>query len=323
MEKFLSCDWGTSSFRLRLVETPNLTILKEKLSNRGIAETFQSWRKTGRAEDKRLLFYLDIIYADIREFERALEYPLGATPVILSGMVGSSIGMMDLPYKQLPFSVDGSDLIIKLLNYEAAPDSNVVLVSGTTTGHDVMRGEETQLVGCSHNANATAPTVFIFPGTHSKHVIVDHGQVVGFTTYMTGEFFKLLSTESILSVAVEEGSGFTHDKNRRSFEGGIEESVRSNLLHSSFQVRTNQLFNKFTKEENYYYLSGLLIGTEMNELVSAGYEKMMLVTAAQLRPYYEAAIEILVPSASLEVYDADEALIKGQFRILTRLLRPS
>jgi 2-dehydro-3-deoxygalactonokinase len=140
---------------------------------------------------------------------------------------------------------------------------------------------------------------------------------------MTGEFFKLLSTESILSVAVEEGSGFTHDKNRRSFEGGIEESVRSNLLHSSFQVRTNQLFNKFTKEENYYYLSGLLIGTEMNELVSAGYEKMILVTAAQLRPYYEAAIEILVPSASLEVYDADEALIKGQFRILTRLLRPS
>ena len=31
-------------------------------------------------------------------------------------------------------------------------------------------------------------------------------------------------------------------------------------------VRTNQLFEKYSGEENYYYLSGLLIGNELSEI---------------------------------------------------------
>src|SRR5436190_10155926 len=139
MEKFLSCDWGTSFFRLRLVEAPNLTILKEKVAGKGIAETFESWKRAGRAEEARLSFYLEIILAHVREFEKILGYSLSATPVILSGMVGSSIGMMDLPYKQLPFSVDGSDLIIKVLEHGESPNANVVIVSGAATSDDAMR----------------------------------------------------------------------------------------------------------------------------------------------------------------------------------------
>ena len=320
MDKFLSCDWGTSSFRLRLVQTPDLAILKETVTSRGVAETFQSWNNAGRAQEERLFFYLNIIHAHIREFEKALGYALSGTPMVLSGMATSSIGMVDLPYKQLPFSVDGSDLVIELLNYRELPNSNIVMISGATTGDDVMRGEETQLIGCSHNANATGRTIFIFPGTHSKHIFVELEKVVGFKTYMTGEFFSLLSTKSILSVAVEEGSAFMQVKNKRSFQTGIEESMKSNLLHNSFRVRTNQLFNKFSKEENYYYLSGLLIGTELKEIASGNYEKIILVTTTQLRPYYEAAIKMFDPGHSLEVQDADEALMKGQFRILKQLL---
>ena len=317
MDKFLSCDWGTSSFRLRLVQTLDLTILNEKVSGQGIVETFELWKKAGVGDEDRTSFYLEIIRSHVQAFEESLGHSLGETTVILSGMVGSSIGMMDLPYKQLPFSIDGSDLIIKELKH--ADHSRVVIVSGATTGDDVMRGEETQLVGCSYNYEETGRSIFIFPGTHSKHIIVGRNKVVGFKTYMTGEFFKLLSTKSILSVSVEEGPKFMDERNKRGFENGVEESASSNLLHSSFQVRTNQLFNKFSKEENYYFLSGLLIGTEVRELMNAHYQKIVLVTPARLRPYYETAIRMLIPETLLEIEDADKALIRGQFQILKRL----
>jgi 2-dehydro-3-deoxygalactonokinase len=320
MDKFLSCDWGTSSFRLRLVQTPDLTILKEKISRQGIAQTFKLWNKSGAAEETRVSFYLEIIRSHVQAFEDSLGQSLGEAKVILSGMVGSSIGMMDLPYKQVPFSLDGSDLIIEKLKDNARLNVDVVVISGAATGDDVLRGEETQLIGCTHSNQKTGQSLFIFPGTHSKHITGERAKAVGFKTYMTGEFFQILSTKSILSVSVEEGSRSMDEKNKRSFENGVEESVKSNLLHGSFQVRTNQLFNKFSKEENYYFLSGLLIGTEMGELMNTHYQKIVLVTTAQLQPYYETAIKMVSPAGtSLEVQDADECLIRGQFQILKRL----
>jgi len=317
MDKFLSCDWGTSSFRLRLVKVPGLTILKETVTDRGIAETAQLWNNAGMAEEERLFFYLDIIHAHVHDFEKALGYALSETPMVLSGMASSSIGMIGIPYKQVPFSLDGSDLITKTVTAGEVRKA-VVVVSGAATSDDVLRGEETQLVGCSHHNEETGQSLFIFPGTHSIHVVVERNRVVGFKTYMTGEFFKLLSTESILSASVEKGSGLLDEKNKRSFEIGVEESTKTNLLHGSFKVRTNQLFNRLSKNENYYYLSGLLIGTEMKELINTNFKRSVLVTTQRLQPYYEAAIRMLNSDISLEVQDADECLIRGQFQILER-----
>jgi 2-dehydro-3-deoxygalactonokinase len=63
-----------------------------------------------------------------------------------------------------------------------------------------------------------------------------------------------------LSVSLEEGSGLQSEKNLQSFQKGVNDRLGSNLLHMSFMVRTNHLFGKLSKQENYYYLSGLLIG---------------------------------------------------------------
>jgi 2-dehydro-3-deoxygalactonokinase len=318
MDKFLSCDWGTSSFRLRLVQVSYLAILTEKISGQGISQTFDLWKRSGWADEHRTSFYFEVIRSHVQAFEESLGYSLSDATIIVSGMAGSSVGMMDMPYKQIPFSVDGSDLIIKELKHRNALNANVIIVSGARTGDDVLRGEETQLIGCSHGNETTGQSLFIFPGTHSKHIIVEGDQAVGFKTYMTGEFFELLSTKSILSVSVEKGSGHMGDKNKRSFESGIEESLKLNLLHSSFKVRTNQLFNRFSREENYYYLSGLLIGTEMKELINTRFKKIVLVSTERLQPYYETAIRMLNPEILVEVEDANEALIKGQLRILRR-----
>jgi 2-dehydro-3-deoxygalactonokinase len=320
MEKFLSCDWGTSSFRLRIVEVPGLLVVAEQKSDQGITNSFELWKQSKKSEDDRLIFYLGIIGHHIKILEEKSGTSLNELPLVISGMASSTIGMINLPYKELPFSTDGSDLDVKMIEAGDSFSHKTIIVSGAKSIDDMMRGEETQLVGCFYKKLFDKKDqIFIFPGTHSKHIIVENGKAVAVKTYMTGEFFKLLSKISILSHSVDEGTGLLHHENIRQFEKGVGDSAESNLLHSCFRVRTNHLFGKFTRQENYYYLSGLLIGTEMKELMGS-YVNVSLVSNKILSPYYEKAFNFLNKKNSiLEIHNADEAIVHGQFKIYKKI----
>ncbi len=321
MEKFLSCDWGTTAFRLRLVDASSFKIIEEQNTTRGIAETFQQWKKTGKNEKDRLSFYLDIIKEHIKTIERKAGISLNEVPLIISGMASSTIGMADLPYKDIPFSVDGSDIKVHSITATSSFRHNVTIISGVRTEDDVMRGEETKLIGCAAAVPDKSEHIFIFPGTHPKHVNVKNGKATAFKTYMTGEFFDLLSRKSILSVSVEEGEGLHKANNLKAFEKGVKDSISSNILHTCFLVRTNNVFNKLTKAENYYYLSALLIGTELKEVKNLTDTNITIVGNAAITPYYTIALKVLdLPEADvlIQTRQADEALIKGQFIIWSK-----
>jgi 2-dehydro-3-deoxygalactonokinase len=325
MKHFLSCDWGTSAFRLRLIEAESFAVIEEENTKQGIAETFQLWTKTGKRQDERLAFYLDIISSHIKTIEEKTGNNLDSLPLVISGMASSTIGMVDLPYKDLPFSTGGEDLEKMIIEQPGKIKQNVVIISGVRSENDVIRGEETKLVGCANTNDQiytdTNDHTYIFPGTHPKHVYVKANMAIAFETYMTGEFFELLSMKSILSVSVKKSKGLETERNLRSFREGVNESLRSNLLHSCFLVRTNQLFKKFTEEENYFYLSGLLIGTELNAL-SCKSQHITIAANDALSAQYKTALEILeLPEegAAISTMDADEALIKGQWEVFKKV----
>ncbi len=110
MQAFISCDWGTSTFRIRLVDASSQTILGEVKSNQGIAETHELWKQSQQDEEKRFSFYLSFIQHQLERLQEQVTVSLLDLPLIVSGMASSSIGMVKLPYKELPFAIDGSDL---------------------------------------------------------------------------------------------------------------------------------------------------------------------------------------------------------------------
>jgi 2-dehydro-3-deoxygalactonokinase len=316
MKNFLSCDWGTSSFRLRYVDADTLTFSSAVSPDKGIAKTYESWKQSGRKDEERFSFYLDAIKDHISLLEKQLKFSVKNTPLIISGMAISSIGMIDIPYKQFPFMADGSDLEVMKKKASTGFDHDILLISGAKTDNDAMRGEETQLAGCVHPDEEER--LFIFPGTHSKHIRVKNSQVADIKTYMTGEFFDILSRKSLLSVSVEEGEGLKSNNNNVSFGQGVTDSTRSNLLHAVFSVRTNDLFNKLSKQENYYYLSGLLIGTELRDVTESLHKKITLVVNEGMKQFYTTALKVLgvqEDERSLGIENADIALIKGQIKI--------
>jgi 2-dehydro-3-deoxygalactonokinase len=317
MKLFFSCDWGTSAFRLRLVNAENGKILSEIKTDQGIAVTFNSWKQLGKKENNRIIFYQGYLFEQVKKIATSFKEPGNNVPIVLSGMASSSIGMTELPYKELPFSADGSDLIVHTIENSDERKYKIIIISGARSEVDVMRGEETILAGCDISKNETEQ-LFIFPGTHSKHITVKNGFVKSITTYMTGELFDLLSNKSILSASVKKND-LQQDISLQHFADGVIEGISSNILSSLFHVRTNQLFDNVKAEQNYHYLSGLLIGHELKDVAENKSIAITLVCSEGLRLAYTEALSILKLSDQLHYKNADDALIKGQRMIIDRL----
>ena len=317
MQNFLSCDWGTSSFRLRLINVQNLLPLAEISSKQGIAILYSEWITSGRPEEERISFYQRYLFDQLAAMRKKFRLSLKQEPVIISGMASASIGMKEVPYKDLPFSIsDANFKVMSLAASEKFPHP-VMIISGVRTDREVMRGEETMLAGCDISSGA-GEQLYIFPGTHSKHITVKDGQALDIKTYMTGEFFELLSAKSILAGSVKKEENAA--PNNESFISGIKEGASENLLNSAFQVRTNNLFNKLTPSENYHFLSGLLIGCELGGLQLSP-AAITLVCNESIRIQYQQALQRLLPGQEVIYVNADEALVRGQYRIaLKRLL---
>lgn len=322
----LCCDWGTTSFRLRLVDRHTYEVIGELLSPAGVAGTFRAWKE--QSELSRFDFYSGLLNASIRELADDSGNDLQHIPVIVSGMASSSLGMEEIPYANLPFDISGSQASYRIFKNFNGPGAPLILVSGVKSYEDVMRGEEAQLIGLLKlneiTVQGTEELVFVFPGTHSKHIIVKNGFVTGFQTFMTGEIFNILTEHSILkdSVTLVPSSGLNDPADLAAFKKGVMVSGSSTLLHTLFTVRTGQLFEKFTKEQNSYYLSGLLIGTELRELNNGKYDRLIICSGRNLFDHYKLAAEALSLNKNITFIQPDlidKATIAGQVQIFNAL----
>lgn len=321
----LSCDWGTSSFRLRYVEVATGRIEAEVTSSEGIATIFgafqQGVQQKGTKPENRIDFYREYLSSQIQLLASKLSVSLSGAPVLISGMASSSIGMQELPYAQLPFPVDGTGVHLFHLPSQDTFPHDILLISGVKSEEDVMRGEETQLIGLAGTFKPEE-AIYIFPGTHSKHMYVQNQQMTAFKTYMTGEVFGAISSHTILQNSIEKPAEDNFDTYSSVFAEGVTAARRKgNLLHSLFAVRTQDLFKKFTRQQNYYFLSGLLIGQELLDLQKQPDTSILICCATNLLPYYATAIESLSYTARTRIVLADiidRIVVQGQLQILRK-----
>ena len=80
-------------------------------------------------------------------------------------------------------------------------------------------------------------------------------------------------------------------------------------------MRTNQLFKRLNKTQNAFYLSGLLIGSELNDLVKKHDCPLFLCSGKKLFSLYKMALEELDLSARINFIASDlveRAAMTGQ-----------
>jgi 2-dehydro-3-deoxygalactonokinase len=183
-------------------------------------------------------------------------------PAMLCGMAGGNIGWKEAPYLPCPAELD--ELAEELVPVR----DGVYVVRGMRCTNplgapDVMRGEETQLLGCCrlHPDFGRGRHLACLPGTHTKWVAVSEGVVQEFITAPTGEMFAMLCNNTVM---VRDQATPVMDV-PEDFERGLAEAARhpGMLLHQVFQARSLRLDKQLSAEGAASWTSGLLIGADV------------------------------------------------------------
>jgi 2-dehydro-3-deoxygalactonokinase len=209
--------------------------------------------------------------------------------IILSGMIGSRQGWKETPYLSCPTNVEkiSQGLVpLKLGNGRRiwlTPGLSYINKQGSP---DVMRGEEVQILGAL-TALGSHKMLVCLPGSHSKWAKIIAGEVLEFNTYITGELFEAIKSNTIIGKMIDPGSW---DDN--AFLEGVDHANSSNnLLNQLFNVRAKGLFNQLTPFTAGAFLSGLLIGHELKEaLIDGKLHKICLIGQGRLVTLYEKAL---------------------------------
>lgn len=267
----IGIDWGTSNRRAYLLDREG-ALLRRHEDEGGILEVDGDFEGSLAA----LLRVLGLEQAD----------------VVLSGMVGSRNGWREAPYLDVsePLAALGERMLeVKsglagvrcriVPGYRYLDPQNVP---------DVMRGEEAQLLGAL--SLGASEGWFLLPGTHSKWARVEQGRIVEFHTFMTGELFALMSQHGTLSKVMDARQSVPE-----AFAAGMQAARHGPFTHAAFGCRALVVTDMMPASHTASYLSGLLIGTEVHDILrraGGGLETVQVVGSETLSKHYLEALRL-------------------------------
>ena len=236
MTSYIAIDWGSTHLRAWYYRQGEC--IDQRRSEAGVT------RLAGRSPAE--------VFASVTE-----GWPVDQLPVVMAGMVGSNAGWQAVPY--LPCPVSLTQLATRLNRVAGKAWIVPGLCLERRDNHNIMRGEETQLLGA---VNLAAATTYVLPGTHAKWVQADGDTVHDFRSVMTGELHHLLLQHSLL------GAGLPPQQpDNAAFRDGLETGCNDrSILSRLFEVRAAHVLGSRPAESTSEFLSGLLIGHEVAQM---------------------------------------------------------
>jgi 2-dehydro-3-deoxygalactonokinase len=282
----LAVDWGTTNRRVFLLDGGR--VIRAERDDRGVTAVAQ-----GQFEAEA---------AGIRA-------RFGDLPMLMAGMVGSTVGWRIAPYVPAPAGI--AELAAGLMWI----DDRTAIVPGVSTEDpaDVMRGEEVQLLGAVEAGLTPRDALLVQPGTHCKWVEMADGRIADFRTAMTGELFALLRKHGLL--AAQLGAEVTLGA---AFFQGVEEGRKRDLAASLFGIRAARMLGQRDDADAASFASGLLIGSDVAaRLERSQHDTVHILADPVLGGLYSAAVEAHGRAARL--VDSHAAFVAGSVAIGNRL----
>jgi 2-dehydro-3-deoxygalactonokinase len=289
--EWVAVDWGTSNLRAWGID-----------SSGSIAFSRSSPEGMGRLTREQYPSVLSGLLAEVHE----------PVDVLICGMAGARQGWLEAPYLDAPANLrtlaQGA-VRPEMPGEQFAPAILPGVCQRDVGAEDVMRGEETQLLGLS----ALIPGfsgLAIMPGTHSKWAMLEGTTLNRFSSAMTGELFELLRTHSVLRHSLNgELEGEDRDLG---FDAGVAIGLErpERLGAMLFKVRAGALLTGRSPAWCAGFLSGLLIGAEIGgQRDWIGSAEIPLIGSVGLCSLYQGALERL--GAKARIVDATDATLAG------------
>lgn len=234
-------------------------------------------------------------------------------PMVACGMVGAKSGWREARY--VDTGADAAALAAAVVRVETSLGRPLSIIPGMKSDEpDVMRGEETQLIGAN-----VGDGIVVLPGTHSKWVRMTDGHVDSFATFFTGEMNALIRDHSSVGKALASKPD-PHD--HASFDMGIAyaRAGAASWLHDLFVLRAAVVTGQKTEAEVSTALAGWLLGCEFAAALAMYPQTRGIATiaSATLVPWYQSAARAF--GIGCDVLNGEAATTNGLWQI-ARLLR--
>jgi 2-dehydro-3-deoxygalactonokinase len=185
------------------------------------------------------------------------------------GMITSELGLEEIPHLDAPVGVKDIAGALRERRVEELPVP-LFLVPGVRSPNDgvelsdVMRGEETQVVGLVSSPGTRLPLVFVSTGSHTKFVFVDtDSRICWSITTLSGELIWALHRETILSKLVDP----THSLDDLSFvERGARAVQDGGLSRALFATRLLNVLSDANPSKCSDFLHGAVAEADIQSL---------------------------------------------------------
>lgn len=296
-------DWGTSSLRIWLVGREGTVLSKRRCS--------QGMKRAAELGFERVLE---------NELE-CLDAPPHA-PAVICGMAGAKGGWLEAGYQDVRAPL--TDIAPSSIRTQSG-QRDIYILPGIACHDqerpDIMRGEETILLGLGALGKLLRDQHICIPGTHAKWICIEAARIQDFKTYMTGELFGAIASHTILSQSIGSGSSVTGPREIEAFRHGIKTAwgEPTSLTHHLFTIRANAVLFDTDPNISAATLSGLLIGSEIFAELGKGREQksITLLASGDLADLYLIAMKTL--GVDCAVVDAEHAALEGLSRAAAEL----
>ena len=238
--------------------------------------------------------------------------------IIASGMITSELGLIYLPYVDTPVNLETLHNNLKttiLKDITSIPFSfvcGVRTLSKETGLADIMRGEETELMGLL--SSETGEYVYILPGSHSKIITIINGCIVDFTSMLSGEMIAALSQHTILrsSVMLNEVN-----LDEEYLYRGYEYCTQCGINNALFKIRVLDKQHKKDKNQRYSFFLGVVLQAEIEYILSLNCKKIFIGGKEQIRHPMQLLLQryCKTPVEEIEQNTSELATVIGAKRI--------
>ncbi|MCQ2413259.1 MAG: 2-dehydro-3-deoxygalactonokinase [Clostridia bacterium] len=303
MSNYIAVDGGTTNTRISLctdgkvIETLSFRVgAKKSIGNKEILK--------------------ETVRNGIREILDKNGYKEGDVKAVLAcGMLTSELGLLELPHTVAPAGMEelhGSMHLCRMEDIAGIPFAfmrGVKTECTTVENSDMMRGEETELMGVF-----SGDGVYVFPGSHTKIIETENGKIRDSRTMLTGEMIYAVATDTILADAVKLED---HEICKETLLQGFDYADKHGIGEALFKVRI--LKNTFHKSESelYSFFLGVMVSGEIRCILSRSPKRVVIGGKAAIK---EAIGTILKEYTDAEIVilsneEVDHSTVNGMIRI--------
>jgi 2-dehydro-3-deoxygalactonokinase len=282
---FIALDVGTTHTRAWLVAGER--VLAERRAPVGVRDTARD-----RSNARLQAALAEVIQAVEREGSRV------GGPIVASGMIGSTLGLADVPHVDVPAGVADLARRVQPVATNSLHDRPIWIVPGVRTRDpgraalaDVMRGEETLCLGALATGSLRPGDTLVSIGSHWKRISTDvDGRVAGSRSSLGGELAEVVKSWTVLAEAVPESwpARLAPD----AIAQGQELSRRVGLPRALFELRLDQLAGSTSPENRLAVLVGAVIGADLTDWPASSHSCRWAVAGAPpIADVWAAALE--------------------------------